>query len=103
MSATEIEGEISEGEFSELLSLADKNRRPITKVRHAFYYKSQLFEVDVYPEWTSSCIMETELPSRDTAVEFPPFINIIKDVTGEKKYSNASMAKQFPPELTLTL
>ncbi|MBR5144843.1 MAG: hypothetical protein IKW53_07320, partial [Clostridia bacterium] len=32
-------------------------------------------------------------------VEIPEFISIIKDVTGDKKYSNAAMSRSFPEEI----
>jgi len=44
--------------------------------------------------------METELPSEDTNTDIPPFIKIIKEVTGIKAYSNASMSRAFPNEIT---
>ena len=42
--------------------------------------------------------METELDSRESDVEFPDFIEIIKDVTGDKSYSNRGMSHTFPKE-----
>ena len=99
ISAYEDEREISEGEYTELLGKIKEGTRSISKVRYTFTYASQLFEIDVYPEWERSCIMENELPSRDTVVDFPQFIRIIKDVTGESGYSNAAMARVFPTEL----
>jgi CYTH domain-containing protein len=54
--------------------------------------------VDIYPEWTRSCILETELVSRDTDVKMPTFISIIGEVSGDKRYTNASMAEEFPKE-----
>ena len=98
ISAEEREREISEKEFSALLELSDTSRRPIVKTRHAFIFGSQLFEIDVYPDWKKTCILETELESRDSSVDFPPFIRIIREVSGERAYSNAAMAKSFPKE-----
>lgn len=98
MSAVETEGEISEEDFSSLAKERLENTRPIEKSRYTFLYKSQLFEIDVYPEWAHTAILETELPSREALVEMPDFIKIIKDVTGDKRYSNAGMSREFPPE-----
>lgn len=99
ISSTEIEGEISEAEFDRLAFSPLSGTTPINKVRHTFVYKSQTFEIDVYPNWTSTAIMETELDSRERQVEIPSFINIVKEVTGDKSYSNAGMSKKFPEEL----
>lgn len=101
MSATEIEGEISEERYLELAANPKEGTRPINKVRHKFFYLGQMFEIDVYPEWEHTAIMETELDSRDREVEFPAFLKIIRDVTGEKSYSNAAMSHKFPKEETL--
>ena len=98
MSSTEIEREISEGEFDALAQTILQGTRPVGKTRHSFTYLGQLFEIDIYPQWQSTAIMETELSSREAEVKMPPFVNIIKEVTGNKAYSNASMSRSFPPE-----
>lgn len=100
MSAIEDEREITESEFLSLRESIDPDTTPIIKTRHTFVYCGQLFEIDIYPNWKSCAIMETELPSEDTEVEIPTFINIIKEVTGIKAYSNASMSRVFPKEIT---
>lgn len=99
MSSTEIEGGISEESFNALSAAPLEGTTPIEKTRHTFTYKGQLFEIDVYPQWKNTAIMETELPSRETEVEIPSFIYILREVTGDKSYSNASMAIRFPSEL----
>lgn len=99
MSAVESEREISREEYGELLKLRDPKGATIDKVRHTFIYEGQLFEIDVYPNWTRTCVMETELDTVDRSVVMPPFIKILADVTGKREYSNASMAISFPPEL----
>lgn len=99
MSSIEREREITKAEFDNFsLQIAAKTR-PIIKTRHTFDYLGQTFEIDVYPEWERTCIMETELPSRDTEVGMPSFIRILADVTGDKRYSNAAMSKSFPEEI----
>ncbi len=98
MSSTELEREISESEFSVLKENIREGSSPINKKRYTFLYKGQLFEIDFYPEWESSAIMETELESRQQQVDFPEFIRVIQDVTGVKEYSNSSMANSFPSE-----
>ncbi len=99
MSVTEIEGEISEEAFARLSHQIADGTKPINKTRHTFIYKGQIFEIDVYPEWQNSAIMETELKSREDRAEIPPFIEIIREVTGDKAYSNAQMSKSFPQEI----
>lgn len=98
MSAHEEEREISREEYTSMLSEIADGTRPIEKVRHTFIYRGQCFEIDVYPEWKRSAILEIELPSRTQSVEFPEFIRVIREVTGIREYSNASMARKFPTE-----
>ena len=98
MSSNEFEREIGKEDFDLLAKTPEPNTHPIEKVRHTFIYNGQLFEIDVYPEWKNTAIMETELPTRDTLVEIPEFIRIIREVTGDKHYSNAGMSRAFPTE-----
>ena len=100
MSAYEDEREITESEFLTLRENIAEGTTPVIKTRHTFLFAGQLFEIDVYPNWRTTAIMETELPSEDTVVEIPSFIKIIKEVTGIKAYSNASMSRNFPEEIT---
>ena len=99
MSVTEQEASLDESEYLVLLRGQRRGTRPIVKERYTFVYRGQLFEIDKYPDWQSTCILETELPSRETVVEFPEFIRVVKEVTGERCYSNAAMAESFPPEI----
>ena len=101
MSSTEMEREISKDEFDLLASNQKSGTTPINKIRYVFRYAGQIFEIDVYPEWKSTAIMETELENREVSVKFPDFIKIVRDVTGEKRYSNASMSASFPEESSI--
>ncbi len=99
ISSTEIETEIDECRFDELAQGILEGTRPVLKTRHTFRLEGQVFEIDVYPEWGATAIMETELHSREERAEIPPFIEVIKEVTGDRSYSNASMSRAFPPEM----
>ena len=98
ISAYEDEREISESEFVEKSKEIREGSKPITKERITFPYKSHSIEIDIYPEWKNTAIMEIELKSREEKVEIPCFIKIIKEVTGERKYTNAAMSESFPKE-----
>ena len=98
MSSVESEREIEREEYEALLSKIAVGTSPITKTRHSFTYLGQLFEIDVYPEWQRTAILETELRAREAAPAFPPFIEVVREVTGNVGYSNAAMARSFPGE-----
>ena len=98
-SAYEDERILTEAEYRSLLSEIAPGTVTLRKTRHTFPYAGRVFEVDVYPEWVRSCILEVELDSRDAVVEMPEFVSVIAEVTGEKRYSNAEMSREFPEEL----
>ena len=99
MSSHELEREIEREEFDVLAEKIAAGSRPIVKTRHTFDYLGQTFEIDVYPEWQNTAIMETELSSREREVQMPEFIKILREVTGIKAYSNAAMSRKFPDEI----
>ena len=99
MSAHEEEKEISESEFLTLSKGIKAGTRPVIKTRYTFLLGGVTFEIDVYPDWNKTAIMETELKSREESVKMPPFIEIVREVTGDRSYSNAAMAESFPREL----
>lgn len=101
MSSQEREREITKADFDNYSLQIAADTRPIIKTRHTFMYLGQLFEIDVYPEWERTAVMETELPSRETEVEMPDFIHIAVEVTGDRRYSNAAMSRKFPDELKI--
>ena len=98
MTREEDEHEISAAEYAELLKRADAGRKPIRKMRYCLDYIGQLFEIDVYPFWTDRAIMEIELDSEEREVMLPPFIEVIKEVTGDGRYTNAAIAREIPAE-----
>ena len=98
LSAVEEEREISATEFEALAKNIKRGTNPVRKTRHTFVYSDQLFEIDVYPSWKCTAIMETELDNPEKQVKMPPFIHIVREVTGNKSYSNAAMSCVFPKE-----
>lgn len=98
ISSNETEREISINEFLMLSKNALNDRNHIIKTRHTFVLYNQLYEIDVYPQWCKTAIMETELESREIEAKIPSFIEIVREVTGNKAYSNAGMSKEFPKE-----
>ena len=98
ISSEERERELDRAEYDELSALILPGTSAVEKTRYTFAFRGQTFEIDVYPQWRSTAIMETELPTREAEVEMPPFIKIIREVTGDKAYSNAAMSREFPPE-----
>ncbi len=89
----EIERRLSESEYVRLLMNADTTRRQIRKDRYCLTYENQYFEIDVYPFWNDKAIAEIELSDENAEIRFPKQIKVIKEVTDDESYKNASLAK----------
>ena len=98
VSSREDEREISESEFYTLIKNIREGSRPVIKNRHVFSYKGKIFEIDEYPEWKKTAIMEIELESREEKIEMPDFLEIVSEVSGDFRYSNSAMSQSFPSE-----
>ena len=94
----EQEREISEAEYLALLRRADPERRVIEKRRYVLPYAGREFEIDVYPFWQDRAVMEIELTDETEPVKLPPEIGIIKEVTQDRRYTNAALAKAIPED-----
>lgn len=92
----ELEREISQEEYTRLLEDADPARSVIHKDRYCLTYREQMFEIDVYPFWNDRAIMEIELDDEGQEIILPPEIQIIREVTSDKRYTNSSLARQVP-------
>lgn len=94
----ENERELSAVEYEELLKLADTERRTVIKTRYCVPYNGRVVEVDIYPFWSDRAIAEVEMESENEEVCLPDFIKVIRDVTAERAYKNASIAKKIPDD-----
>lgn len=90
----EIERQISSKEYMNLLQRKDANRVTIYKKRKVFVYKGQYFELDKYINPKLDFLtLELEGKKEHTDIIFPEFIEVLGDVTGDKKYSNYNLSK----------
>lgn len=98
LSAEEDEEEISREVYECLHEERDRERQPILKTRYRVPHAGHVLEFDVYPFWKDRAIMEIELDSEDEAADIPDYVEIIRDVSGEKAYKNRQLAKRVPME-----
>ncbi|MGH7582700.1 MAG: CYTH domain-containing protein [Gemmatimonadales bacterium] len=73
--------------------LLDRLRRGqvVAKRRYRVPFEGDVWEVDVFEGDNAGLVIaEIELPSQDTKVVMPPWIG--REVTGDRRYSNASLA-----------
>ncbi len=90
----EREAEISEEEYKSLLTLADPAKRPLQKTRYRIPYQGSLLEIDVYPFWSDQAILEIELSNENDPISVPPYLQVIREVSGEAAYKNKTLASR---------
>lgn len=90
----EVERRLTKDEYLERLMDADPTRKPIRKDRYCLADGNQYFEIDVYPFWTDQAIMEIELSNPNEEIRFPDIIKVLREVTEDEQYKNASLAKK---------
>lgn len=89
----EIEKRLSKDEYLSLLLDADTEKRQIRKTRYCLMFENQYFEIDIYPFWSDKAILEIELSDENANIVFPKEIKVIKEVTDDDSFKNASLAK----------
>lgn len=87
---------ISEKEYQILLGFADPARKTIRKIRWWIPMGELTAEVDVFEFWSDRAVCEVELPAEDTPVELPGCLQLIREVTEDPRYTNASLALDVP-------
>ena len=93
----ETEKKISSLDYLRLSQQRDQSTGIIKKHRHCFIYNAQYFELDTFIEpqnWAGLALLEIELTEENDQVTLPPGIQIVREVTGDKNFSNHSIAKR---------
>lgn len=90
----EIENKLTEEEYLTYLNKSIE-KYSLSKTRYCLLYNNQYFEIDVFPFFNDIALMEIELNDETQKIDFPNFIDIIKEVTHEKEYTNHSLAIKY--------
>lgn len=98
LTRVEYEDEITEEEYLEILKYKKQGYNTISKVRHTFLYKGFMYEIDVFPFWNDRAFMECEVSSEDTVIPIPPCVEVIKEVSFDKRYRNSYLAQVITTE-----
>lgn len=91
----EIEQCISEERFHELADGVGKCAPSIKKIRWCIPSGDHVAEVDIYPFWERLAVVEVELSAEDERFVLPPVLSVVREVTGERRYINRSMALEL--------
>lgn len=87
------ERQIDNNLYESLMRQADPYRLSIHKVRKTFIWRGQFFELDTYLSPASGLqILETKGIVDHEDVNFPPFLEVLEDITGKTEYYNYNLA-----------
>ncbi len=98
LSRFEDEREVTREEYECLRKDASSE---LIKTRYAFPFAGHVMEIDVYPPeiggeiFDGYAILEVEMNDPDEAVEFPEFLEIVREVTDDRRYHNKTLAKKL--------
>ena len=92
----EVEDELSEADYLALLKEADPTRHPVEKTRWCIPFDSHVLEIDLYPFWNDQAVLEVELQNEEEEFLLPSEICVIREVTGDPRYLNSSLARELP-------
>lgn len=88
-----VERQVSNNLYASLLQQADPYRQTIHKNRKSFIYQGQFFELDTYLKPIDNLmILETKGIASHDDIKFPPFLKVVKDITGDTHYYNYTLA-----------
>ena len=89
----ETEKPISEKEYIRYLMEGDTSLHTVHKTKYRFVYRGCRFEIDVYPFSNDRAIMRAALPQDAPALQAPPEITVLREVTDDPAYKNRQLAK----------
>ena len=89
----EMEERLTRHEFRDLLMQADPAYRTIRKDRWCLSENGLYYNIDLYPQWDDQALLEVELYSAGDEIRFPESIRVIREVTGEKEFTNPYIAR----------
>lgn len=90
----EVKTTLSPRDYALMMTQADKNHYAVLKTRRCFIVNEQYFQMDFYvepahPRCKGLILMETftTLPSEELYQRLPKFLTVVKEVTGDPRYS----------------
>ena len=98
LTCDEREREIDEPTYRAMLAEANPALHPIEKRRYRIPHCGQLLEIDIYSFWDDRATLEIEFENEDQAPELPEWLDIVRELTGERAYKNRYLAECIPME-----
>lgn len=89
----ETERQVDNNLYEQMLQQADPYRQTIRKRRQSFIWKGQHFVIDTFLEPVNDLvILQSKGIAEQESVNFPPFVKVLEDVTGDNQYCNYNIA-----------
>ena len=98
LTCDEREEEIDAAAYEALMRDANPELQSIEKRRYRIPHRGQLLEIDVYSFWNDRATLEIELEREDQRAELPDWLEIVRELTGERAYKNRYLAESVPME-----
>ena len=95
----EREEPVSPRTYRNLLDRADPALRVIEKTRWCIPWEGFTLEVDCFPFWSDRAFLEIELPDAEAASALPEWVQTVREVTEDPRYTNRALAEEIPLEL----
>ena len=89
----ERERAVTEEEYHRLLMRRREEGVTLRKTRWCMLYAGRVLEIDVYPFSNDRAIMRAALPQDAPALQAPPEITVLREVTDDPAYKNRQLAK----------
>ena len=86
---------LSAHNYHKMLAHADPDRGRLKKTRYRLNWKGTNFDIDLYEMWGDQALLEVSLRDEDQQIDFPPFLSIRKEVTGDERYEISHLAKHY--------
>ena len=94
----ETEREIGPEEYAALLLRRDPELRTVVKTRWCVPFAGHTLEIDRFPFWSDRALLEVELGEEGESVTLPPWLEVLREVTEDGRYTNRSLAREVPWE-----
>lgn len=98
LSCEEREQKITAPEYEALQVQRCPGSQVIRKTRYRIAWDAHILEIDVYPFWQDRAILEVELGREDELFTLPAELQVYREVTGDIRYKNATLAFQIVTE-----
>jgi len=98
----EVKQPCSQRDFLNLLTHKDDSHLPVYKTRRSFFYQNQQYQLDLYsspchPRCNGLILLETftTLDNSEIIASLPPFIGVVRNVTGDPAFSMYNLSIRF--------